>query len=76
MMTLKRVTFLAAMAACISTAALAQEQAAPATGASDEAGLQKQCTDKADHDNLDKDLRATFMTECLAGAKLNNPAKP
>lgn len=75
-MTFKRVALLAATAACISTAALSQEQAAPVTAPSDEAGLQKQCTDKADHDNLEKDLRATFMTECLAGARLNNPTKP
>ena len=75
-MPLKRAVLLAATAACIITAARAQEQAASAPVPSDEVGWQKQCIDKADHDNLDKDLRATFMTECLAGAKLSNPVKP
>ena len=70
-MTLKHVALLAALAACITSAALAQEQPAAAGAPSDEAGWQKQCQEKADHDKLEADLRPTFMIECLAGAKLN-----
>jgi hypothetical protein len=70
-MTIKRVAVFAALATCITSAALAQEQAVAVAIPSDEAGWQKQCLDKADHDDLDNGLRLTFMTECVAGAKLD-----
>ena len=70
------VALLAALAACITSAALAQEQSASVAPPLDEAGWQKECADKADHDKLGEDLRLTFMTQCLAGAKLNAPQKP
>ena len=75
-MTLNRVAVLAVVAVCTISAALAQEQSASVTPSSDEAGLQKQCADKADHDKLGDDLRPTFMMECVASAKLDAPQKP
>jgi invasion protein IalB len=50
-MTLARMTFLVAMAACTGSALHAQEQTTPGSVPSDQAGWQKQCEDKA---NLDK----------------------
>jgi len=58
------------------SAALAQEQSASVTTSSNEAGWQKQCADKADHDKLGDDLRSTFLMECVAGAKLGASQKP
>jgi hypothetical protein len=75
-MTLARLTFLVAMAACTASAALAQEQAAPSSIQPDRAEWQKQCEDKANHDKLAENLRSTFMLECVANARLNTPQGP
>ena len=75
-MTFTRISILAALAACAATTALAQEQAATVTPPADGASWQKQCTDKANHDKLSDNLRATFMLECVASAKLNTPQGP
>ena len=74
-MNFKRIALLATIAVCVTTAALGQEQATTASTSPDEGRGQEQCVSKADHNNLDKDLRATFMTECLAGAELNHSPK-
>ena len=75
-MTLKRVAVLAVLAACITSAALAQEQSTSVSTSFDEAGWQMQCADKGDHGKLGDDLRPTFMLECVANAKLDSPQKP
>lgn len=72
-MAIRRGALLAALGAHLTSAALAQEQGASVAVPRDEAGWQKQCLDKADHDDLEQDLRPTFMIECVAGAKLNGP---
>jgi invasion protein IalB len=75
-MTLARMTFLVAMAACTGSALHAQEQTTPGSVRSEQAGWQKQCEDKANLDKLAENLRPTFMVECVASAKLNTPQKP
>jgi hypothetical protein len=70
-MTLIRVATLVALTSCAASITLAQEQAASVTTPPNEAALQKQCADKANHDKLGDKLRPTFMLECVANAKLD-----
>lgn len=75
-MTPIRVAILVVLTSCAASNTLAQEQAASVTASPNETALQKQCADKADHDQLKDALRPTFMLECVANAKLDVPQKP
>lgn len=70
-MTLKFAMLLSVLSLCASPAALSQEQHKDTATPANVAGWQKQCNDKADSGSLDKDLRPTFMMECVAGARLD-----